>query len=74
MMTMRDPLEWEEHRRDLLREAEAAHLAAGLPARQGAAHRLACRGLAWLGARLSAWGSRLQARYAPQAMAQEAGR
>lgn len=74
MMTMRDPLEWEERRREVIREVERERLAAQMPARHGAAYRLFCRSLAWLGGRLSAWGSRLQTRYAPQAMAQEAGR
>ncbi len=64
--SMRDILELEERRRDMMREAQQARLCAGLPRRQGMASRLLSRVLAALGRRLSTWGSRLQARHAAE--------
>ncbi|HOG45436.1 MAG TPA: hypothetical protein PLJ35_14670 [Anaerolineae bacterium] len=67
MVTMRDILELEERRRELRREADMSRLCAALPARHGVGRRLLSRALAGLGRRLSAWGGRLQARYAAEA-------
>lgn len=63
MLSEKDMLAWQEHHKDLLREAERdriAHLALAQK-RQMHLHR---RALAWLGSHFVAWGCNLQRRYA----------
>lgn len=63
MLSDRDVLMWQEHYKDLLREAEQERLA-----RQAVAGhkdvRFRERALAWLGGYFVAWGCYLQRRYA----------
>jgi hypothetical protein len=63
MLSEKDILPWQEHYRDLLREAEQERLAR--QALAGKKHvRFNERALAWLGGYFVAWGCYLQRRYA----------
>jgi hypothetical protein len=70
MLNEKDVFTWQEHYKDLMREAERDRIA-----HQALAHKphihLHQRALAWLGSYFIAWGCNLQRRYAFGALAGE---
>ena len=64
-----DFLAYQEHYKDLQREAEGYRLVRQALAGRERRDRFHCRALTWLGRRLVAWGWRLQERYSAAAAA-----